>query len=131
VFRFLMRRHAGILQGSKETPRQDIFSLPDFCTYISSVIIPVHNGEATLGATLESVFASALKGCEVIVVDDASTDATLNICRDFRAFVDAGKCWCEYGCAILNSMIYSPRMYIRPLREFLRMFRDGIGGGPG
>ena len=32
----------------------------------TSVIIPVHNAEATIRATLESVFASSLRACEVI-----------------------------------------------------------------
>jgi len=51
--------------------------------------------------------------------------------KEVRAFISAGKCWCEYGCAVLNSMIYSPRMYRWPLRELLRMFRDDMGGGSG
>lgn len=39
-----------------------------------SVIIPVFNGERTLGSCLSSVFASHYKDFEVIVVDDQSSD---------------------------------------------------------
>jgi len=49
----------------------------------TSVVIPVYNAEATIKATLESVFASCLRACEVVVVDDASTDGTLSICKAF------------------------------------------------
>ncbi len=48
-----------------------------------SVVIPTHNGEATLAACLESLQASSLLPAEVIVVDDASTDGTAEIARRF------------------------------------------------
>ena len=34
-----------------------------------------------------------------------------------KRFIAQKKCWCVYGCAVLNSMIYSPRMYPRLLGE--------------
>lgn len=40
--------------------------------------------------------------------------------KKIKRFIAAGKCWCVYGCAVLNSMIYSPRMYMRLLKEILR-----------
>jgi glycosyltransferase involved in cell wall biosynthesis len=39
-----------------------------------SVVIPCHNAERWIGATLESVFAQTWRNLEVIVVDDGSTD---------------------------------------------------------
>lgn len=48
-----------------------------------SVIIPAHNAEATLPASLASVFGSRGVGYEVLVVNDASTDATEAIARRF------------------------------------------------
>ena len=52
-----------------------------------SIVIPVHNGSATLTATLESV--ARLEGAdrEVIVVDDASTDGTAELARGHGARV--------------------------------------------
>ena len=44
-----------------------------------SVIIPNRNGSATLEACLESVFASDYSNFEVIVVDDASEDSSVEI----------------------------------------------------
>lgn len=44
-----------------------------------SVIVPVFNGARYLRATLDSVFAQDYPSVEIIVVDDASTDATPDI----------------------------------------------------
>ena len=48
-----------------------------------SVIIPVYNGAATIGECLRSVFSSDYENCEVIVVDDYSSDSTLDIAGEF------------------------------------------------
>jgi glycosyltransferase involved in cell wall biosynthesis len=42
-----------------------------------SVVVPTHNAAAWLAETLDSVLAQAWPDTEVIVVDDASTDATV------------------------------------------------------
>jgi GT2 family glycosyltransferase len=48
-----------------------------------SVIIPAHDAERVLARCLSSVFASEGVRFEVILVDDASTDGTLEIARRF------------------------------------------------
>ncbi len=48
-----------------------------------SVIVPVYNTAARLFATLESLRTQDLKEIEVILVDDGSTDHSLDICREF------------------------------------------------
>lgn len=48
-----------------------------------SIIIPVYNGEKTIGRCLRSVFDSIYKNFEVIVVDDGSTDETWKIVQGF------------------------------------------------
>ncbi|CAM5558294.1 glycosyltransferase [Streptomyces xanthochromogenes] len=48
-----------------------------------SVIIPNFNYEKTLRACLESVFAQTCAPLDVIVVDDASTDRSRDIAREF------------------------------------------------
>jgi len=50
---------------------------------VFSIIIPMHNSEKTIGKCLRAVFASNFRDFEVIAVDDASTDNTLEIARKF------------------------------------------------
>lgn len=47
------------------------------------VIIPLHNGEKWISATLESVLAQTLQPKRIIVVDDASTDRSVDIAGEF------------------------------------------------
>jgi glycosyltransferase involved in cell wall biosynthesis len=48
-----------------------------------SVIVPCYNAEKTLRVCLESVFAQTYQPLEVIVVDDASTDSSPAIAKEF------------------------------------------------
>jgi glycosyltransferase involved in cell wall biosynthesis len=54
---------------------------------VSRVVIglPVHNSERFLRATLESVAAQDHPDLEIVISDDASTDGTPAICREFAA----------------------------------------------
>lgn len=49
-----------------------------------SVVIPAHNAERTIGATLLSVLQQTVDDFEVIVVDDGSTDGTPHVVRSLR-----------------------------------------------
>lgn len=48
-----------------------------------SVIMPAHNGERFIAAALESVRGQDNEGIELVIVDDSSSDRTLDIVRDF------------------------------------------------
>ena len=48
-----------------------------------SVIIPTYNCEDYIAQALESIFAQTYSNFEIILVDDASTDSTLQIARSF------------------------------------------------
>lgn len=48
-----------------------------------SIIIPVYNNESYLRSTLQSVLGQTYSDFEVLVVDDGSTDSSLNICQEF------------------------------------------------
>jgi len=48
-----------------------------------SVIIPTHNGERFVAATLESVREQKDSNLELVVVDDGSSDRTLDTVRDY------------------------------------------------
>lgn len=47
-----------------------------------SVIIPLYNARDFLKMTIDSVLNQTLKGVEVVVVDDCSTDGSLELCRE-------------------------------------------------
>lgn len=48
-----------------------------------SVVIPTYNGGKFIGAALRSICEQREEGLELIIVDDGSTDRTLEIVRDF------------------------------------------------
>ncbi|MBI2559339.1 glycosyltransferase family 2 protein [Candidatus Woesearchaeota archaeon] len=49
-----------------------------------SVIVPVYNGEATIEKCLNHIFNSDYKNFEVVVIDDASTDSTVEKIKKFN-----------------------------------------------
>ena len=49
-----------------------------------SVIIPVYNSRKRLAACLDHVAAMDYPNLEVIIVDDCSTDGSLEICRTYE-----------------------------------------------
>lgn len=49
-----------------------------------SVVIPVYNREAYVGAAIESVLAQTFADFEVLVIDDGSTDRSLEVARGYR-----------------------------------------------
>jgi glycosyltransferase involved in cell wall biosynthesis len=50
-----------------------------------SIGLPVYNGENYLEAAVEAVLAQTFADFELIIADDASTDRTAEICRDYAA----------------------------------------------
>lgn len=49
-----------------------------------SVIIPVYNSESSVAETLRSVLAQTYRDLEIIIVDDGSTDKSIDICKQFQ-----------------------------------------------
>ena len=50
-----------------------------------SIIIPVYNVEAWLSRSVEAILANDTAGCEVILVDDGSSDGSPALCDSFAA----------------------------------------------
>jgi len=48
-----------------------------------SVVMPVYNGEKIIGGAIDSILAQDFDDCEIVVVDDGSTDATGRICKSY------------------------------------------------
>jgi GT2 family glycosyltransferase len=53
-----------------------------------NVVIPVLNGERTIRSTLESLVSQTYQDFNVLVVDDGSTDDTLEVVNQFRSSLD-------------------------------------------
>ena len=51
---------------------------------ILSVIMPVYNGEQYLNYSIQSVLNQTYKDYELILVDDGSTDHSLEICENIN-----------------------------------------------
>ncbi len=49
-----------------------------------SVVIPVYNGETYLAEALESVLRQNYEPIEIIIVDDGSTDKTVQIAKNIK-----------------------------------------------
>ena len=51
-------------------------------SYDVSVVVPVYNAEKYIRSCVDSALNQTLKNIEVIIVDDCSTDNSLNLCRE-------------------------------------------------
>lgn len=51
---------------------------------VVSIIIPVYNSKDRLALCLDSVAAQSYQKTEVIIVDDCSTDGSLELCREYE-----------------------------------------------
>lgn len=60
-----------------------------------SIIIPVYNSESSLRAAIESVLSQTCSNWELIIVDDCSTDSSLDIAQEYEK---------EYNCIHVLSM---------------------------
>lgn len=49
-----------------------------------SVLIPAYNREKYIGEALESVFAQSIDDVEIIVIDDGSTDKTIEVVQSYQ-----------------------------------------------
>lgn len=50
----------------------------------ATVVIPAYNASRTVERTVRSFFRQTVQNFEIIIIDDGSTDRTLEICRDLQ-----------------------------------------------
>lgn len=63
--------------------------MPSVYAPLVSVIIPAWNEEKSIGATMRSVLANSYENIEIIVVNDGSTDSTLQRIEKLKKIYDA------------------------------------------
>ena len=52
---------------------------------ILSIVVPVYNGEKCISQLLDSIIVSKSELFEIILIDDGSTDNTLNVCENYAS----------------------------------------------
>jgi cellulose synthase/poly-beta-1,6-N-acetylglucosamine synthase-like glycosyltransferase len=73
-----------------------------------SVIVPAHNEEETIVHTVSSALAVRYPELEVVVVNDGSTDGTLNaLTRAFDLIPSPGAARCDIACAPVRGLYES------------------------
>jgi glycosyltransferase involved in cell wall biosynthesis len=77
-----VRRHMPAIEFSVTRRR---ISPEDASKPLVSILIPAHNAEESIAKTLRSAITQTWKRKEIIVVDDGSTDRTLEIARRFES----------------------------------------------
>jgi glycosyltransferase involved in cell wall biosynthesis len=107
-----------------------------------SIIVPMHNSSATIEKCLESAFSQNFKGFEVIAVDDASSDSTVETAEEFRCSVvrleknsgaaaarNAGAKKAEGGILVfIDSDIVLPKGSLARIIGRLEKGFDAVGG---
>ncbi len=81
---------------------------------VVSIMVPVHNRRGFLADCLKSALAQSFSDLEVVVVDNASTDGTWEVCR---AFAEADS----------RVRIFRNAGNIGPVRNWRRCFREAEG----
>ncbi|PWB44012.1 MAG: hypothetical protein C3F12_12300 [Candidatus Methylomirabilota bacterium] len=80
----LLEDNQPVLDGRKPYAVTSEFPLPPPASRLPSIIIVAYNSARTIRACLDSVFGSTDTPIETIVVDNASTDKTRSILREYQ-----------------------------------------------
>lgn len=74
---------------------------------VCSVILPVYNSEKYLESTIQSILNQTYRNIEIIILDDASNDNSLNIIKRYEALDERVKVICltsNQGCAVARNI---------------------------
>src|SRR5216683_3445975 len=99
--------HPAVRAGFLAPPFESNHSVADSTPRVS-IGLPVYNGERFLPPAIDSLLAQTFKDFELILSDNASTDRTEQICRDYAA--------CDPRVRYFRN-----ETNIGPLRNFLRV----------
>ena len=96
---------AGVdLKGKNDQDHNDIYmaGMCDSSCPLVSIIIPCYNCEEYVREAIESALLQTYENCEVIVIDDGSTDNSLGIIRSFGDRIQWKSVDNSGGCAARN-----------------------------
>ena len=54
-----------------------------------SVIVPCYNSEKYIGKCLDSLINQTMKDIDIIIINDGSTDNSLNIINEYLCFIQS------------------------------------------
>jgi glycosyltransferase involved in cell wall biosynthesis len=60
-------------------------SAPSETPPVLSVVMPLYNGEAYLGATLDGILTQSFEDFELLIMDDGSTDGSVALAQDYAS----------------------------------------------
>ena len=49
-----------------------------------SIVVPIYNGEKWLNKAVDSAINQSYKNIEILLIDDGSTDNSLDLCNSFK-----------------------------------------------
>ncbi len=82
-----------------------------------SVLIPAYNVELYIRECIDSVLAQTLQDFEIVIIDDASTDSTLDILREYEAKDNRIRVYCHeknkgQSCGRNNALSHATGEYV-------------------
>ncbi|MCO5383612.1 MAG: glycosyltransferase [Methanosarcina barkeri] len=77
LFTFAICYQGGIKYMNNSSSKQTVYKQPN--PPLVSICIPVYNSEKTIVSTLQSILNQTYQNLEIIIVDNASTDNTLDL----------------------------------------------------
>lgn len=73
------------LKGNPSFRLSDYFFEKIYSSHKVSVIVPLYNGEGSIRSTIESLLNQTWQAIEIIIVDDCSTDNSLEVVESYRS----------------------------------------------
>ncbi len=98
-----------------KSPRSTVSARPDLEGMSLSIVIPAYNEEGAVRHTVDDIRAEMEPlgiPYEIIVIDDGSTDRTLEIARETGAIVDSNQVNTGYGASLKRGIRLAQHEYV-------------------